>query len=166
MRMSYISKASDPEKDAPKSMIRFTLKCGEGHEFESWFGSSAAFETLRASGRLSCAVCGGGGVEKALMAPQVAASRDDRPAPAPAPEAPAERPLTSPVDAALRELRARIEKTAAYVGRDFAREARAIHEGEAEARAIYGEASAAEARRLVEDGVPVAPLPFPVRRDS
>ncbi|TYO91212.1 DUF1178 family protein [Oceanicella actignis] len=139
-------------------MIRYALKCKAGHAFESWFQSSEAFDRLQAAGRLSCAVCGGAEVEKALMAPNVAASA----------EGPA-RPLSepaSPAEALLRALRERLERHGEYVGRDFAREARAIHAGEADARLIYGEASVEEARALLEEGAPVAPLPFPVRRDG
>ncbi len=148
-------------------MIRYALKCGAGHGFESWFQSSDAFEKLRASGRLECAVCGAGGVEKAVMALSV--STREAPSAPKAPAAAPERPLSqpaSPAEAALRALRENIERNADYVGRDFAREARAIHTGDAEARPIYGEATGADAKKLVEDGVPVAPLPFPIRRDS
>ena len=49
-----------------------------------------------------------------------------------------------------------------HVGDRFADEARAIHLGEAEARAIHGQATRAEADSLIEEGIPVSPLPFPV----
>lgn len=147
------------------TMIRYALKCEAGHGFESWFQSSEAFEKLRAAGRLECAVCGGGGVEKAVMAPSV-----PKKGTAPAPSGPeAAGPLSapsSPAEAALRALREKLERDADYVGRDFAREARAIHAGESEKRLIYGEATGADAKKLAEEGVPVAPLPFPIRRDS
>ena len=73
----------------------------------------------------------------------------------------------SPAEAALRELKRKIQEHSEYVGRDFAAEARAIHEGAAPERSIYGEANAEEARQLIEDGVPVAPLPFtPTRKTN
>ncbi len=140
-------------------MIRYALKCGQGHEFESWFQSVAAFDRLKEAGHVACAVCGDARVEKAIMAPGVPAksnARERRELSRPA----------SPAEAALKELRRKIEANSDYVGRDFAREARRIHAGETEARAIYGEASQAEARALFEDGVPVAPLPWVNRRDS
>ncbi|MDK3073299.1 DUF1178 family protein [Sedimentitalea sp. JM2-8] len=132
-------------------MIQYALKCAEGHSFDSWFQSAEAFDKLSASGMISCAVCGGGKVEKAIMAPRVSAPREAR------------GPLTqpaSPAEQALAELRRRIEKTSDYVGADFVTEARAMHEGEAPERSIHGEARLDEARKLLEDGVPVAPLPF------
>lgn len=127
-------------------MIRFTLKCDQGHGFESWFASGAAYDSLRASGHVECPQCGSRAVDKALMAPAVATS--DTPAPAP--------------DLAERLVawRKRVEETSDYVGMEFATEARAIHDGLAPERPIWGEAKPDEARALIEDGVPVAPLPF------
>jgi len=154
-------------------MIKYSLRCGAGHAFDSWFASAAAYAALAEAGRLSCAVCGEADVRKALMAPRVAAGDVARPAPHdpafhdPAPQDPAPdirpRPLAtpaSPVEAALAEFRARIEAQTEDVGRRFAAEARAIHDGTAPARAICGQAKPAEARALVEDGVPILPLPF------
>ncbi len=148
-------------------MIRFTLKCPAGHRFDSWFSAGADYERLRAAGHLSCAVCGSAEVEKAPMAPAVAAGDAAPPAPAPGKGAPG--PLSapaSPAEQALRELRRRIERSTEDVGRAFAAEARRIHDGEAEARAIRGEARPEEARALIEDGIPVAPLPWRTRRND
>jgi len=136
-------------------MIRFSLRCKEAHRFDSWFGSGADFERLLGAGLISCAVCGSTAVEKDLMAPNVAVSPpEQRPLSAPA----------SPAEQALAELRRRIEAEADDVGRDFAIEARRIHAGEAPSRAIIGEARPADARALLEDGIPVAPLPWPPRK--
>jgi len=146
-------------------MIKYALKCAEGHAFESWFASAAAYDALEAADRLACAVCGGGGVEKALMAPRLGSGEaEGAPArPASASERPLARPA-SPAEAAMAELRQRVEANTEDVGRRFAREARAIHEGTAPERAIRGQADAAEARALVEEGVPILPLPFPPER--
>lgn len=131
-------------------MICFTLKCAKGHDFDSWFGSGAAFESLKASGRLSCAVCGSAEVDKAVMAPRVAMARDDHPLSGPA----------STAEQAVSELRKRIEAQTEDVGRNFAAEARKIHDGEAPMRPIMGEAKWHDARALIEDGIPIAPLPW------
>lgn len=157
-------------------MIRYALKCPEGHMFESWFQSAQAYEKLAAGGMVACAVCGAGGVEKALMAPVIGhaerargAAASPEPATTAHPAAP-ERPLSaprSPPEQAMAELRRKIEESSEYVGKSFATEARAIHEGTAPERAIYGEARPEEARKLIEEGVPVAPLPFrPARRNN
>ncbi|MEQ9259106.1 MAG: DUF1178 family protein [Roseovarius sp.] len=154
-------------------MIQFTLKCDKDHRFESWFQSADAYEKLRAAGHVACAVCGSTTVEKALMAPHVQASRKKAKAPerpdAPADTAQAPGPLSrpaSPAEAALAEFRRKIESNSEYVGLNFAREARQIHEGTAPERSIYGEARPEEAARLIEDGVPVTPLPFVPGRKS
>jgi hypothetical protein len=130
-------------------MIRYALRCDSDHGFDSWFGSAEAYDRLRAAGHVACPDCGSTSVDKALMAPNVTPSR--------------QKPLSAPQDpreAALAELRRRIEENSEYVGLEFASEARRIHSGDAPERAIYGEARAEEARRLIEEGVPVAPLPF------
>lgn len=135
-------------------MIRYALRCAEGHSFDSWFASGAEYDRLHASALLSCAVCGDARVEKELMAPRVSAGGGALSAPA------------SPAEQALAELRRRVEAASEDVGRDFPDEARRIHAGEAEARPIIGEARPAEARALVEEGVPIAPLPWGRRRGS
>lgn len=145
-------------------MIKYTLTCKDGHKFDSWFSGSADFDRLSNAGLLSCAVCGSSTVEKALMAPQVSTDRApasgdiDMPNAAPAPG-----PLSAPASAAeqaVRALRARIEANAEDVGRDFSKQARAMHAGDTPERPIYGEARGDEARALIEDGIPIAPLPW------
>ncbi|MES2667515.1 MAG: DUF1178 family protein [Pseudomonadota bacterium] len=150
-------------------MIRYSLSCDAGHGFESWFQSAEACATLCASGMVTCPVCGSAKVEKALMAPAVRPARTAAAQTEPAP--PAEnRPLSTPAsdaERAMAALRARIEANSEYVGLNFAAEARAIHDGDAPERAIHGEAKPDEARRLIDDGIPVAALPFlPARKTN
>src|SRR5690606_39689946 len=107
-----------------------------------------------------CAVCGSPEVDKALMAPSVLAAGEPG---SPAPDKPENRPLSQPrsmAEQVLRDLRARIERTAEHVGPEFAAEARRIHAGDAPDRPIWGEARLDEARNLSEEGIPVAPLPW------
>jgi hypothetical protein len=161
-------------------MIRYKLRCASGHEFESWFQDSAGYERLAKVGLVECAVCGSTQVERALMAPAVVSSRKKAkpptpPAPAAEPKPPAPEP-TGPQMAAglmpaqllamLQRLRAEVEKTCDYVGKDFAEEARKIHNGEADLRGIYGEATEAEAEALADEGIEVAHLPWVPRSDG
>ncbi|PYE85647.1 DUF1178 family protein [Pseudoroseicyclus aestuarii] len=145
-------------------MIRYDLRCADGHDFDSWFASASAFDDLSARGLLSCAICGSSRVEKRLMAPAV------RPEPAAKPGAgPRVPPLSAPRDqreAALAALRKQIEAKSDYVGLSFAAEARRMHEGEVPSRPIHGEAKIEDAKKLLEDGVPVAPLPFLPKRKT
>ena len=148
-------------------MIQFSLKCSNDHRFDSWFQSSDAYDKLERAGLVTCAVCGVASVSKAVMAPRVRPARDAAPLPVPAgPKAPAQTAASHPAEPALAALKKHIEANSDYVGKDFAREARAIHDGTAPERAIYGEARPEEARRLIEDGVPIAPLPFVPRRKT
>lgn len=133
-------------------MIRYSLRCADGHAFDSWFQSADAFDTLTARKAVTCIECGGTEVEKSLMAPSVATA-----APLRQPE--------SDREAALAALRRQVEENSDYVGLNFVTEARRMHAGELPERAIHGEARLDEARALIEDGVPVAPLPFlPARK--
>ena len=144
-------------------MIQYALKCGDGHEFDSWFQSAEAYDKLASAGMVSCAVCGGSDVSKAIMTPRVRASRNAATIPSADNTTEVSRPLSepaSPAEQALAELRRKVEANSDYVGGNFAAEARAMHEGTAPERSIYGEAKPDEARKLIEDGVPVAPLPF------
>lgn len=153
-------------------MIRYNLKCEENHDFESWFQSASSFDQLVSAGMVTCPFCGTTEVEKAIMAPRVQTARGKSQAPIgdPAPADPgaaaANRTMhaltapSSPAEEALQELKKKIQENSEYVGQDFAKEARKIHDGDAPERSIYGEAKPEDARKLVEDGVPVAPLPF------
>lgn len=132
-------------------MIQYALKCDRDHSFDSWFQSVSAYDKLAGAGLLQCAVCGSAKVSKAVMAPRVSVNSDTN------------RPLSAPPTAAeqaMAEVRKKVEENADYVGKGFVAEARAIHDGTAPERAIYGEARIADAKKLIEDGVPVAPLPF------
>ncbi|MCR9146552.1 MAG: DUF1178 family protein [Rhodobacteraceae bacterium] len=150
-------------------MIKFSLKCDRAHRFESWFQSTAAFDKLTAAGMVSCAVCGSPQVQKALMAPNVQAGRDKAALPAkpetPQPQAAPDAPAPDP-GKLLAAYKKHVEANSDYVGLNFAAHARDMHEGLAPHRPIYGEAKPDEARKLIEDGVPVAPLPFIPSRKS
>jgi len=149
-------------------MIRFLLKCDKDHRFESWFASNAAFAQLQASGHLSCAICGSATVEKALMAPAVATTAA-KPAPTDTP-APKIQSMAVPdpqLAARLQALRDHVEANSSYVGSEFVKQAREMHLGDLPERPIHGEARIDEARALLEDGIPVAPLPFlPTRKTN
>ena len=133
-------------------MIRYALLCEHAHAFEAWFGSSDAYDEQAARGLVECPVCATRVVSKQIMAPAVAGTKA-KGAPDPAPQ------MQAMMMQAAQAVRAHVESTFDYVGDGFADEARAIHEGRAEERGVYGEATPKQVRALVEDGVPVAPLP-------
>lgn len=132
-------------------MIRYALKCKDNHGFESWFKSASAFDTLLDRGMVVCPECGTPDVTKAIMAPRVRAARDK----APEPEVVTDTPAPD-----LEKMRKDVETNSEYVGNNFTTEARAMNDGDAPERSIYGEATLEDAKSLVDEGVPVVPLPF------
>ena len=135
-------------------MIRYALVCDEEHEFEGWFARSADFDAQAAAGLVECPFCASRAVRKQIMAPAVAGTRKRG-----IDVGGGQGGRREMMMAAMAKVRRHVEENFDYVGDTFAKEARDIHEGKSEERGIYGEATPAEVKGLVEDGVPVAPLP-------
>jgi hypothetical protein len=152
-------------------MIRYALACDKGHDFESWFANSAAYDKQAKRKLVACPHCGSTKVEKALMAPRLSGARKrkvEEPAAQPAASAtpaPEKSPVAmmSPQEtefrAKLKELRDHLTQNADHVGAKFPEEARKMHYGEIEHRSIYGEASPDEAKELADEGIEFHPLP-------
>lgn len=157
-------------------MIVFDLKCANDHVFEVWFGSSQAYEDQRGRGLVVCAFCGSTDVAKAVMAPRLnakgnqqgassdAASPSTEPVPVAVSNAPPPPDLVKmrAVLTALAQAQAKALEQSTWVGESFADRARAMHYGEEDHAPIHGQAAPDEAAALIEEGVAVAPLPFPV----
>lgn len=161
-------------------MIVFDLECRAGaHRFEGWFGSSDAFARQQERGLVTCPHCGSAEVDKAVMAPRVArkgnqlpeaSSARPRPPKLPTPPPPPSAPVASgpmPPEAValmhkLATMQAEALKSSRFVGDSFADDARAMHYGERKTETIHGQATIAQAKELLEEGIAVAPLPFPV----
>lgn len=136
-------------------MIVFDLRCAPaGHVFEAWFGSSADHEDQAARGLVACPICGSQEIAKAPMAPRLAAKGNSLPDTSPA--------AMKATLAEMAKLQKQLLEKSDFVGDRFPDEARAIHLGEADARAIHGRATREDARSLAEEGIKVSPLPFPV----
>jgi hypothetical protein len=156
-------------------VIHYALICHKGHDFESWFASSAAYDKQAKRGLVSCPLCGSDKVEKAIMAPRLARKDKSNPimiedaAPSPAAAEPAAAEPATPVAivspqerefrAKLKELRDHLTANADNVGKKFPEEARKMHYGEVEHRSIYGEATPQDAKELHEEGIAFHPLP-------
>ncbi|HKX78865.1 MAG TPA: DUF1178 family protein [Novosphingobium sp.] len=148
-------------------MIVFDLEClAARHRFEGWFGSSGDFEDQRERGLLTCPACGSGDVAKALMAPAVGRKGNQLGQTAKAPvEQLSNQPMPPEAAEMMRQLakiQAEALRNSRWVGQSFAEDARAMHYGEREVETIHGQATIAEAKELFEEGIGVAPLPFPV----
>ena len=136
-------------------MIVFDLKCDGGHVFEAWFGSSAAYEDQRLAGQVRCPLCDSADIAKALMAPAIGGKGNRKP----------DAPTPAAIKAVMKHLatkQAEILKSSEWVGTGFAERARAMHLGEEKQATIHGQANLAEAKALVDDGIPIAPLPLPI----
>jgi hypothetical protein len=147
-------------------MIKYDLRCEQGHAFESWFQSSSAYDSQRKRKLIACPTCGSSKVDKAIMAPRLSGTRKRGRIEAPSEVTPAETQAPSLVmtqelelRAKLKELRDHVVKNADNVGERFPNEARKMHYGDIEHRPIYGEASADEAKSLIDEGIEVTPLP-------
>lgn len=143
------------------------LRCANGHGFEGWFASEDDFLQQNGSGQLQCPLCSDSVVTRlpsaprlnlsgARAAPEAAAALAD---PAPPAAGPAHRDasLQGAWLQAVRELMARTED----VGEQFAEEARRIHYGESEQRAIRGQASTEQRAALLEEGIETVAIPLP-----
>jgi hypothetical protein len=126
-------------------MIVFDLRCADSCDvFEAWFQSSADFEEQSKRGLVQCPACQSTRIAKAPMAPRLPAKSEDSPL------------------ARLAAAQAKALQDSEWVGDRFAEEARAIHVGDSQARPVHGNATVAEAKSLIDDGIPIAPLPLPV----
>ncbi|THF50009.1 DUF1178 family protein [Allorhizobium terrae] len=136
-------------------MIRYSLICDHGHEFEGWFSESADFDRQKESGFLTCPVCASGAISKTLMAPSVATARKKEES---------QKLVFDQVQKEafikLKEAVAAVKANSEDVGDRFPEEARKIHYGETEARGIIGNASPDDVHALIDEGIEVAPLPI------
>lgn len=153
-------------------MIVYDLECRDGgHRFEGWFGSSGDFDSQRDRGLLSCPVCGSAEVGKAVMAPAVPRKGNQLPEPvraekaAKAPHAAGGPPIPPQMVEMFRayvEAQAEALKSSKWVGEKFPDQARAMHYGEEDHAPIHGQATLEEAQELLDEGIAVAPVLFPV----
>ena len=133
-------------------MIKYTLTCNKGHQFESWFSNSDSFEKLKKDGHLECALCSSKEIEKSLMAPRINPNTSKK----------KETLISaqSALEKEIKDLKDKIKKNATDVGENFPTEARAMHYGEKEEKPIIGKTTLEEARDLAEEGIPFSPLPW------
>jgi hypothetical protein len=154
-------------------MIRYTLACDKGHQFESWFADSAAYDKQAKRRLVTCPQCGSAKVDKTIMAPQISTSKKRAKTQAPAPAAVetsqensqenSQVAMISPQEqefrVKLKELREHLTKNSDNVGTKFPDEARKMHYGEIEHRSIYGEATPKDAKEMLDEGIEFHPLP-------
>lgn len=126
-------------------MIVLNLTCANNHEFEGWFASSAEFDRQAETRLVSCPYCSDLGITRRPSSPHV------KRAAAPAPN------QAEAMVHALVQLAAQSDN----VGEQFPEEARKIHYQEVAPRSIRGVASSSEVKALIEEGIPILPVPLP-----
>jgi hypothetical protein len=143
-------------------MIVFELICPRHHRFEGWFASTADFEGQKDRGLLLCPVCGHSHIEKLPTAKigkheaeLLPAAREDH----------STVPGQEQAAARLHEIINYVLMNTENVGRDFAAEARRIHQENVPYRSIRGTATRKETEELLEEGIPVMSLPIPPQGD-
>ena len=144
-------------------MIVFQLLCENGHEFEGWFQSRAAFEEQIEAGVVECPHCASTHVSKGIMSPNVAtkgAIKSDSGV------SEKQEVFRAKMEAMANDFREQVEKNCDYVGSEFPEEARKIHYGEADERGIYGEASKEETQELLDEGITVLPMPEKTKKKN
>ena len=151
-------------------MISYSLECANGHDFESLFKDAASFDRLMKSGALQCPHCGSADISKGLSSPRVSSSKTRAKAAkevvqklaqnTPPKELPAGKGGTLSAPQMIAAMKQHIEAHSEDVGTQFPEEARRIHYGETETRSIYGKASGADVKDLVDEGINVLPLPW------
>jgi len=146
----------------------FDLQCEREHVFEGWFSSADSYDSRQARGLLSCPVCNSTAISKKLSAPRLNVShiRAADVAPAQAPAKAGRAPVAAPAQAQMAKLQAEVlrqmremVRNTENVGARFAEEARRMHEGETEERAIRGTATPDEREALASEGIAVMPIP-------
>ncbi|SEN22753.1 hypothetical protein SAMN05192583_2301 [Sphingomonas gellani] len=137
-------------------MIVFDLRCDAGHVFEAWFASSEGWESQRRDRQVRCPTCDSAEVEKALMTPAIGPKGNRRSGGS------IDAGQLKQVMQAMAAAQGKMLEGSTWVGGGFAARARAMHDGDEPAAPIHGQASLAEAKALVDEGVPIAPLPLPV----
>ena len=148
-------------------MIVFDLECrAGGHRFEGWFGSSDDFVDQQGRGLVACPQCGSADVVKAVMAPSVGRKGNQMSQSSPSgAQCVTKGPLPPEAVEMIQKLAAlqtKALKDSRWVGENFAQDARAMHYGERDVENIHGQATFEQAQELIDEGIEVAPLPFPV----
>ena len=139
------------------------LRCAHAHQFEGWFASEDDFQSQFERGLVECPMCADKAITKLPTAPRLnvsgARASSDASVPSETPVATTSQTMTMQTMwlRAVQHVMAHTDD----VGAQFAEEARRIHYGEVEERAIRGQASREDAMALQEEGIEVMSLPVP-----
>ena len=150
-------------------MIKYSLKCSEDNckkmePFDGWFQNSTSFEKQIKAGYISCPYCGSLNIKKNLMSPSVKSPKEIKSKMnsknVKHNELHKNRSKEIDMMVVLRNLKKEIQKNAEFVGKNFTKEAKAIHEGKSKERAIYGQADAKDLEELKSKNIDFINVPW------
>ena len=135
-------------------MIKYNIRCHNKHEFESWFSDSSEFDNLKKKKLLECIFCLSKKVNKSIMAPMIAGSKEK---------------TEEVIDLniafknkknKLLQLRKYIENNFEFVGENFSSKVREIYYDKREKKTIYGTTTAEERKELEDEGIDLLSVPW------
>ena len=139
-------------------MIKYNLKCGNKHEFESWFSDSKEFEKLNKKKLLECIFCNSKNIQKSIMSPRVLNSKKNSANKSKSHE-------LKKIKKDLINLRKFVEKNFEFVGDKFAKKVRDVYYDKKSNKNIYGSTTKKEREELKEEGIDLVSIPW-VERDN
>tara|TARA_Y100001936_G_C15486844_1_gene366323 strand:- start:66 stop:488 length:423 start_codon:yes stop_codon:yes gene_type:complete len=134
-------------------MIKYNLKCGNKHEFESWFSNSKEFEKLKSKKLIECIYCKTKKVDKSIMSPQILSNEEKS-------KQKEHSENIKKVKKELIKIRKFVEKNFENVGDNFSREVRNVYYDKRKNKNIYGHATPEETQELKEEGIEVTGIPW------
>ena len=143
-------------------MILYDLNCENGHTFEAWFASSEQYDKQNKKKLINCPICNSNKIKKALMAPNLKGAKKNNKSF----EQKKIEEENKNFNKKLKEFKKFIENNTEDVGKNFTEEAKKIYYGETKSRPIRGETTKEQAKELIEEGVPIAKLPWSSREDA
>ena len=140
-------------------MIKYNLKCSNGHEFKSWFSDSKEFEKLKSKKMIECIFCGVNSVEKSIMSPNILSKEEKQ-------KNNNSLKKFKKIKQDLQKMRNFIEKNFEYVGENFPREVRNVFYDKRKNKNIYGNATPEETEELKEEGIELTTIPWIDEREN
>ena len=140
-------------------MIKYNLKCSNGHEFISWFSDSLEFDKLNKKKLLECIYCSSKKINKSIMAPMISGGKLKEDSSNLLNE------KLSDKKKELLEIRNYIEKNFEFVGDKFSQKVREVYYDKKTRKTIYGSTTKEEREELAEEGIDLISIPW-VSKDN
>ena len=138
-------------------MIKYNLQCKCGKNFESWFASSAEYDSLKKKKFINCIYCNSTSIKKSIMSPNLPSKSNKNFK---------KNEIERNIKNQLLNLRKYIEKNCKDVGENFTQEARNIHYNKKTSKGIYGKATPEQTAELLEEGIEISSIPWVNKKEN